>query len=81
MIKVNIRHEMHQYFAKPEEKKVLEELINSQLEPIMLDCIAFNASVDAVKIDSGNYKIVPKCDQYSTLMQMHSLLPEVIPSF
>lgn len=81
MIKVNVRHELHQYFATTEEQKTLDNLVNDLLEPIMIDCMTFGATVDAKMTMSGNYKIIPHCDQYSTLVKMQSLLPELIPSF
>jgi hypothetical protein len=81
MVAVHISHPNYKYLATPEEKSTLSELINVLLEPILLDCITFNASVNAIVTQSGNYKIESICDQYSTLVVMQSLLPEIIPSF
>ena len=81
MIKVNVRHELHQYFASEQEKETLNKLINDLLNPIIIDCITYNASVDAVKTMSGNYKIVVNCEHYSTHYKMQSLLPELLPDF
>ena len=81
MINIKIRHELYQYHATPEEQKVLNDLINELLEPIMLDCITYMAWVDASITADDNYRITAKCDQYSTLLNMQSLLPELVPSF
>lgn len=81
MIKVLIKHERWKYRANPDEQKTLDEFVNNILEPILLDCITYNARVDAIITDSGNYKIVALCDQYSTLLKMQELLPELIPAF
>ena len=81
MIKVNIRHELHQYRATENEQKTLDDLVNGLLAPVMLDVLTYKASVDAVVTISDNYRIIPHCDQYSTLYSMQSLLPELIPGF
>ncbi|MBK8089471.1 MAG: hypothetical protein IPK31_16925 [Chitinophagaceae bacterium] len=81
MIKVNVIHERWKYQPTPEEQKTLDEFVNGLLEPVMIDCILFKASVDAVKTIDGNYRLEPKCDQYLTLMAMQNLLPKLIPDF
>jgi len=81
MINVVISHYSYKYYASIEEQSFLNKFINDLLEPILIDCIIYNASVKAIITQSGNYKFEPICDQYSTFMAMQNLLPEVIPTF
>ena len=57
MIKVNIGHERWKHSATPEEQSTLETLINELLEPIMLDCMTYNASVNAILTMDKNYMV------------------------
>jgi hypothetical protein len=79
MIKVTIRHEETKYAANPDEQDSLNKFVNELLEPIQWDCIAYGARVDVVRTYSNNYKFVANCEQYSTLVRMQHLLPEVLP--
>lgn len=81
MVKVVIRHERWKYSASEAEQKTLQELISSLLESIQIDCMTFNAKVEAVVSESENYLIKPICDDYKTYMAMQELLPTVIPKF
>ena len=80
MIKVSFSHELgFKPNIKAAEKKWIEEFVNDQLRPIELDCVAFNASVNAIVTKNDCYKFEARCDQYSTLSRMIELLPEAIP--
>jgi hypothetical protein len=81
MIKVEISHERWKHQPSQEEQQTLDKLINDLLEPIVIDCVTYNAKVEAVISLSENYLIRPVCDHYATLMAMQELLPTVIPKF
>ena len=48
MIKVEISHERWKHQASEHEQQTLDKLINDLLEPIMIDCVTYNAKVEAV---------------------------------
>lgn len=81
MIKVQISHERWKHQASENEQHTLDKLINYLLEPILLDCMTYNAKVEAIITESENYLIKPVCDHYATLMAMQEILPTVIPKF
>lgn len=80
-MKVKITHHLWKHKTSNEEQIILDGIINDLLEPLQIDCIAYNAGVNAIITEDGNYKIEPHCDQYSTLLKMQELLPELIPAF
>ncbi len=78
LIRVQLGHESHKEVFPKELHDEFSEDINSYLEEFKEAVITYHGYVKVIKTNSGNFRIVPICDNEDLRDIMDDLLPSIV---